>query len=214
MGLLQEVLNETDAEVVAVRARPDLVGYRERFLVTQDNRLAGVRRFYEDSMEYQPFVNCQPHHILIRTSTFNKLMKSWKSLPCDLSRWVVTMDEQIQNNVAIGVAGNELDLTSEAGFLSHWIQHCHAMAPTGPGWRQWVNHDRVVTEDSTGVRIAGPVWVHKTAKLDSGALIVWPLLDWAWSPFGSGCRGGSSHCGPRRQGRGGAGRKFPCYSYE
>lgn len=171
--LLQTALDRTDADVVAVHARPDLVGYRERMLVTEDHRLAGMRRFYEDSIEYQPFSRCQPHHLLIRSQVFMKLIQGLTHLPTDLATWVEKVQALSLDSLALGVAGNVLDLTTEAGLLSHWVQQADLVPSEIEDW-QCRTAAGMTTQ--TDIRVAGRAWVHKEAVIEPEVILVGPCL--------------------------------------
>ena len=185
--LLHEQLNRTDADVVAIVTRPDLLGYRERFLLTQDLTLAGVRRFYEDSIEYQPFRGIRPHHLLIRPQVFTDLARDMDYIPGDLATWTAALQNRDYPGAALGIAGQVLDLYSPSGFLSFWLQHLEMIPIDDTAWNYWDTADKVLTANHGALRVAGRVWVHKEAVIDPDVSLIGPCWIGAAAHLGHGC---------------------------
>jgi len=78
-GLLENVLATTEADVLAVNAKPELMAGHEKVRLTAKNKVAGFRRFYSDSAEPAPIPVDWPHYIFIRPML---LREFWQSELC------------------------------------------------------------------------------------------------------------------------------------
>ncbi len=112
---LECVLEQTNADVVAITANPDLLAYRERVRLTLRGDLVGYRRLFRDSAEPAPPPADWPHHLLIRTESLDRVLDH--GLPTDFSALVERFRSCRMNVQAVAVAGSVADMESVEGLL-------------------------------------------------------------------------------------------------
>ena len=115
--LLNKVLANTKADVVAVNAEPELLAYREKVRLTAQERVAGFRRLYSDSAEPASVPTDWPDHLFIKTKVLD-----WVASNCTLPQSFSAFLRRCRSNTlmlcAINVGGVVLDLETEDGLLN------------------------------------------------------------------------------------------------
>ena len=117
LALLERVLHNVKADVVAVNADPTLLGEREDVRLTAEGQVAAFHRVYTDSAEFAFASTDWPHHFFIRTSILERLLPGGV-LPSSFS---VVSDKCRTERLTlqgINVGGAVLDLESDEGLLS------------------------------------------------------------------------------------------------
>lgn len=169
--LLARVVALTTADVIAVKAAPDLLAYRERVRLTQNNELVGYRRLFADSVAPIPMPVDWPHHLLVRPQAFDAVVR--QNLGGDF-RTVIEQGRAAGLKMrGIAVGGSAFDLESEAGVLAV----CGAALERSPNGhadvRKPSDHSRAVSGQS---RFVGPVLLGRQVTVEPGAVVVGPTV--------------------------------------
>jgi lipopolysaccharide/colanic/teichoic acid biosynthesis glycosyltransferase len=182
-SLVDEVLAEDHADVVAIRVSPRLRARQERVRLTAQGDLVGCRRLYRDAAEPTPFSDGLPHHLFIRTGCVERLLKDAP---------VRSLDDVLTASRASGlkirsfaIAGTEIDLESPSG-LQTMCGAVLSMAEPSPAVASLLYHREGGREGiSPEARLVGPVLLGKSVRVDAGAVIVGPTVLCDGSAVGS-----------------------------
>jgi lipopolysaccharide/colanic/teichoic acid biosynthesis glycosyltransferase len=173
-ALLDSVLAENHADVVAVQVSPQLQGRRERIRLTAEGELVGCRRLYSDVAEPTLPATCRPHHVFIRTACVERLFRegSVRNLEDVLAR-SQTSGLKVR---FFSVAGAEIDLASSQGLLTlcAWMltPACRPRA-VSPLLCDRMNPRAGVAPEA---RMVGPVLVGGGVQVEAGAIVVGPTV--------------------------------------
>jgi len=170
--LLKEILANTQADVVAINVRPELLAYRERVRLTTQGRIVGFRRLHNDSVEPVPICADWPHYILVRNNAFKKILLDF-NLPYELS----TLLRQCRSNKvavrAFDVAGVVLDLATEYGLLNFCATRLRALSSHSSLIKLATGNECAVSEDA---RFLGRVFLGDDVHIGSGVTVIGPAI--------------------------------------
>ena len=172
--LLGQVLDTTDADVVAVTAATDLLAYQEKVRLTCDNELVGYRRLYADSVMPTPVE--WPHHLFIRCDTFEAALRDSLSLGFE-----TLIDRAKHLGIqGIAVAGAALDLETVDGMLALCSMGLDDSA-AGDAAIASATTSRQSAPASRGAepvqsRLIGPVLLGERVTIEAGAVVVGPSI--------------------------------------
>jgi lipopolysaccharide/colanic/teichoic acid biosynthesis glycosyltransferase len=173
-SLLDDVLAENHADVVAIQVSPQLRAHRERIRLTPQGDLVGCRRLYRDVAEPTPLTACRAHHVFIRPACAERLLSdgSVRSIEDVLAR-SQTLGLRIRS---FAVAGTEIDLASSQGLLTlcGWMLNPARQSPAVSKFL----HDR--TNACAGIspqaRMVGPILVGSGVQVEADAVVVGPTV--------------------------------------
>jgi lipopolysaccharide/colanic/teichoic acid biosynthesis glycosyltransferase len=114
--LLRAVLHNSEVDVFAMNADPDLLAYREKVRLTAGGKLAGFRRLHFDCAEPQPLPADWPHYVFIRISRSNHIFTDG-SLSGSFVEFARRCRASGLRLRAINLAGIAIDLEAEQGLL-------------------------------------------------------------------------------------------------
>jgi len=148
--LVDKVLANIQADVVAVNVEPELLAYREKVRLTTQGTVAGVRRLYSDSVAPVPFPT---------------LLKSCRSNALTLR--------------AINVGGTVLDLDTEEGLLGFLATRCKSSAQNyhnvnNKSQKEIFDKDGITISDSA--RLFGKILFGRNVSIGKNAIIVGPTI--------------------------------------
>ena len=177
-SLLEQVLRESDADVLAVTATPDLLAYRERVRLTQRQELVGYRRLYRDSAEPIPIPCDWPHQFFVRRQYVDTVLK--EGLLEEFGSVVEKCRSRRLNVRAVAMAGFVIDLGSPGGLLAlsevmlkdSRFPHGGLSAARGRQIAADENDGRISPE----ARFMGPVLLGEDVCVESGAVIIGPSI--------------------------------------
>jgi len=166
--LLDKVLAETQAHVLAVNAEPDLLAYREKVVLTAEGKVAGFRRIYTDSVEPAPVPSDWPHHVFVRADFLNQILTD-RVLPLSFSAFLEMCKSTGLRLSAIDVAGLAFDLETEEGLLNFCMAYLSRISTV-----------KLRTQDSNKIsptsRLVGKVLLGKNVDIGHSAIVVGPAI--------------------------------------
>jgi lipopolysaccharide/colanic/teichoic acid biosynthesis glycosyltransferase len=177
-ALLEQMLADTSADVVAVMGAADLLAGRERVRLTRTSELVGYRRLYADALAALPMPADWPHHLFVRTVAAPLLFGD--GVPPTFAACMERCRMHGLQTQSVAVAGSVLDLESESGLLAL----CRVALRHPPGSntkRQAARGPRIpVPDDGRAVsplsRLIGPVLLGRQVTVEPGAVIVGPSI--------------------------------------
>ncbi len=166
--LLNKVLTEIQAGIVAVNVEPELSSGQEKIRLTAQSKLAGFSRLYSDSVELAPVSADWPHHLFVRTHILDQILVNG-TLPQSFS----TIIEKCRSNEltlqAINLGGVVLDLETQDGMLNF----CKAAISKLPKSRLEAQNSNAVPRDS---RFVGKVLLGKKVDIGPKTIVVGPTI--------------------------------------
>jgi len=176
-SLLEQVLRDCGTDALAVTVAPELLAYRERVRITQDELLVGYRRLFRDAAEPTPLPRKWPHHFFIRSERFERVLRD--GIPEDFATMLErcrACDLKVQAMAMAGFMVN-MDTPGEVLRLSEVMWNdsrmLHAGLDTRLGRQVWT----VGTADvSPEARLLGPVLLGGNVCVEAGALVIGPSV--------------------------------------
>ena len=166
--LLDKVLAETQADVLAVNSRPDLLAYREKVLLTADGKVAGFRRVYSDSVEPAPMLSDWPHHVFVKGGALDQVLSDGV-LPGSFSAFLERCNSAAMRLSAVDVAGLAFDLDTEDGLLNFCGVHLSKIRNSK---FEIANSDTI----SPTSRLVGKVLLGKNVDIGPNVVVVGPTI--------------------------------------
>jgi len=179
--LLDKVLAEAQADVLAVNSEPDLLAYREKVLLTAEGKVAGFRRVYSDSVEPAPMPSNWPHHVFVKRGALDQILPDC-ILPASFSAFLERCNSAALKLSAVDVAGLAFDLDTEDGLLNFsnaylsrisvpklQTQNSNKMAPTSRFVGKVLLGENI--DIGPNVVVVGPTIICNGAKIEEGAAI-------------------------------------------
>ena len=176
-NFLGSILAAGCADVVMINGVPEQSAHREKVRLTQDGKVAGIRRLYTDLAEPAPVPGDWPHYVFVKTDIIDNLMPDGVvpgSFPvfCDICRL-----HQVRLQ-SLNVAGDVLDLATEDGLLGLLNR------PSGFAGRRCSGFHRAfcATDRHRGpkvastARIIGQVLFDRDVTVGADAIIVGPAI--------------------------------------
>jgi lipopolysaccharide/colanic/teichoic acid biosynthesis glycosyltransferase len=167
--LLQRMLDDSDADVLAVNAAPDLQAYNERIRLTPQGDLAGYRRLYRDTAQPVPLPTDWPHHLFVRSEHAATLLEAGG---LDEFSEVITRCRTYHLKVrAAMIAGTVLDLS----VPDNWLPLIGAERDEVREATPFVfdGHDGRI---AAGACIVGPVLLADDVCIETDAVVVGPSI--------------------------------------
>jgi lipopolysaccharide/colanic/teichoic acid biosynthesis glycosyltransferase len=166
--LLSKLLANSQADVIAINVKPELLGKQEKMRLTAQGKVAGFRRLYYDSAQPAPILENWPHRLFIKTDIFEKLLVDG-SLPQKFP----TLLEKCQTNSlkldGIDMGGIVFDLETQQGLLDF----CGLGISTARNPEREIYSSGKISSDS---KIVGKVFFGKNVNIGPKAVIIGPTI--------------------------------------
>jgi len=176
MELLNKVLADSQVDVLAVNAEPELLGYREKVRLTAENKVAGFRRLYSDSAEPVPIPADWPHFVFIKTDVLDRILVDHsfasledKVLPESFSAFLQRCRSAGLTLCAFKVAGAVFDLETEEGLLNF----CSTKLRKIHNSKFKILNSKTISQDS---RLVGKVLLGKNIRIGPRAVVIGPTI--------------------------------------
>ncbi len=166
--LLNKVLADTKADVLAVNADPQLMAYLEKVRLTPQNKVAGFRRCYSDCAEPAPVPTDWPHFIFIKTAILRQILTD-NVLPASFSLFLQKCQSTALILRAVNIAGVAFDLNTEEGLLNFCISQLSQTRIT-------TDKNRNSNTISPNSKIIGKVLLGKNVHIGPNAVIIGPAV--------------------------------------
>jgi lipopolysaccharide/colanic/teichoic acid biosynthesis glycosyltransferase len=170
IGLLNKVLTDTKADVLAVNAEPHLLAYLEKVRLTPEAKVAGFRRYYSDYIEPAPTPIYWPHYIFIRTEVLERILED-NTLPRSFSTFVQRCHSASLKLQATNIAGVALDLETENGLLNFCMVQLSKTRP--PLHKDTNKNSSTICPDS---RFIGKVLLGKNVYIGPNTIVIGPTI--------------------------------------
>jgi lipopolysaccharide/colanic/teichoic acid biosynthesis glycosyltransferase len=167
--LLNKVLASTKTDVLAVNAEPELLAYREKVQLTVQNKIAGFRRYYSDSVEPAPIPVDWPHYVLIKTAILDRILIEG-ALPESFSDFLQRCWSVALRLRAVNIAGVTFDLGTEDGLLNF----CRTRLPEVGHFLPDETQNSNTISPKSG--LVGKVLLGKNVHIDPKAIVVGPTV--------------------------------------
>lgn len=182
--LLDKVLAETQADVLSVNSRPDLLAYREKVLLTAEGKVAGFRRVYTDSVEPAPIPSDWPHHVFIKRGALDQMLPDC-ILPTSFSAFLEMCNSAALRLSAVHVAGLAFDLDTEDGLLNFCGTHLGKIRNS----KLEIGNSDTISPTS---RLVGKVLLGKNVDIGPDVIVVGPTIICDEAKIGEGAAINSS----------------------
>ncbi len=173
-SLLQEVLTVTQADIIMINALPEFLAYRERVLITPQNRVAGFRRHYYDFVERSAVPDDWPCHILIKKSYLDIVLNDSK-LPSSFEAFINRCNSSGLKQPAFNIAGSVIDLGTEDGLLclcKTILKSCDKGTKDILRKAYPSNNNKI----SDSARLIGNVMLGENVHIGADAMVIGPAL--------------------------------------
>ncbi len=155
------------ADVVFMQAAPEHIHYRERARITEDGRLVGFIRRYENSVESSAIPKDWPHQVWLRENLLRTFSASHVPVPLQFDRFLDlchAMDAHIES---FRVSAQVFDLDSSDGLIRMVLPSIGRLGCVSQA-------DPSVV--SSSARIIGPVLMGNRVRIGDHAVIVGPAI--------------------------------------
>jgi lipopolysaccharide/colanic/teichoic acid biosynthesis glycosyltransferase len=177
-SLLDQVLAENHADVVAIRVSPQLRARREHIRLTSQGDLVGCRRLYRDMVEPVPLPADWPHHVFVKADSAERLLEGgWIPDMRDVLARCRTLGLKVRS---FAIAGTEIDLMSSRGVLTLCGDMVslasHLPALSSRLYDKAAGHAGLGAGISPQARLVGPILIGKGVRIEPGAVVVGPAV--------------------------------------
>ena len=166
--LLQKLLAEIQADLVAVNVEKDLSEKREKMRLTAQGKVAGFRRLYYDSIEPAPIFRYWPHYLFIKTDIFEKLLVDG-ALPQSFSTLLDRCRSNSLTSFGANIGGIVFDLEAQQGLLDF----CGAGISKMKDSKLEFHNSNKISQDS---KIIGKVLLGKNVYIGPKTTVIGPTI--------------------------------------
>ena len=191
---LEQILCRTDADVLAVRAAPDLLGYRERLRVGSSGQIAGFRRLHTDSCELDVLSDDWPDHLFIRQSALETICPHG-ALPADFAVVRQRCRDGRLTVQAVRIAGTVHNVCTQEGLLGLCRDYIDEPMKR-PGRPRAVREQDDPPNVGRGIRVTGTVLVGQNVDIGDDAVLIGPTIICDGARIASGATVCSAVIGP------------------
>lgn len=167
-SLIEQVLSETDADVLAVNVTEELLAYREKICLTSQGKMAGFRRVHCDSIGPCALPEYWPPLLLIKTGVLEQML-----FDCGLCKDFGLFVQKCRSEGFVvrstGAGGVVWDLDKEQDLLDFALRGAVFSQS-----RKCRTNGKL--ELSGGGRITGRVLLGKNVTIGTDALVVGPAV--------------------------------------
>jgi lipopolysaccharide/colanic/teichoic acid biosynthesis glycosyltransferase/carbonic anhydrase/acetyltransferase-like protein (isoleucine patch superfamily) len=175
--LLNKLLSETKADVIAVNASCELLACREKVRLTPNGKLAGFRRFYYDYAQPAALVLDWPHHVFIKSGIIDDLLQKNDTLPQTFSELLKTARVNNLKIQSVDIAGTSFDLSTEHGLLSIVSDRIDSTSTKSNTLKLGRNDsDKNGVKVSPDARVIGKVSFGTDTTVGRNAIVVGPAI--------------------------------------
>lgn len=168
IDLLENVLADVQADVVAVNIEPELLGQREKVRLTAEDKLAGFCRAYSDSAEFSYVSTEWPHHLFVKNNVLDLLLEDG-ALPYSFPALLKKCSSKVLTLRAINVGGIVLDLETDNGLLSFCKMRLSEIRNSN-----FKLYDSSVVQENS--RFIGRVLLGKDVHVGPNVIIIGPTI--------------------------------------
>jgi lipopolysaccharide/colanic/teichoic acid biosynthesis glycosyltransferase len=185
---LRNVVSSCQTDAVLVDIEPMLSANQDKFRLTSQGHLAGIRRVYSDSAQEVPIPTVWPCHVFIRKSLLPRIFNAG-SVPADFGKFLELLSKSVSVR-SISVGGVLLDIETPQGLLA-FVAKSLKFSPMAGGLvaasassntiPASTRRDREVVI-GRNVRIGenasliGPVIIGDSANIGDGAVVVRSII--------------------------------------
>jgi lipopolysaccharide/colanic/teichoic acid biosynthesis glycosyltransferase len=166
--LLQKLLAEIQADLVAVNVESDLSEKREKMRLTAQGKVAGFRRLYYDSIEPAPVFHNWPHYLFIKTSIFEQLL-----IDGALPQYFPTLLDKCRSNslklYGANIGGILFDLETQEGLLNF----CGAGISKMRNSKLEFHNSNIISQDS---KLIGKILLGKNVCIGPKTTVIGPTI--------------------------------------
>jgi lipopolysaccharide/colanic/teichoic acid biosynthesis glycosyltransferase/carbonic anhydrase/acetyltransferase-like protein (isoleucine patch superfamily) len=166
--LLNKLLAESRAEVMALNVDSALADRREKLRLTAQGKVAGFRRLYCDSVEPAPVWADWPHYLFVRTDSFDKLLDAG-CLTASFSELLNRCRSKSLKVSGVRMGGVVFDLNTERGLLDF----CRVRIARMSSSKLEAYSSVTMSRQS---RLAGNVIFGKNVQLGPAATVIGPTV--------------------------------------
>ncbi|MHC4308670.1 MAG: sugar transferase, partial [Planctomycetota bacterium] len=166
--LLNKLLDNIQADLVAVNVEPDLLEKREKIRFTAQGKVAGFRRLYYDSIEPAPIVNNWPHYLFIKTSIFGQLLVDG-ALPQSFSTLLDKCRSNSLKSYGANIGGIVFDLETQEGLLNF----CGAGISKVRNSKLEFHNSNKISQDS---KLIGKILLGKNVNIGPKTIVIGPTI--------------------------------------
>jgi lipopolysaccharide/colanic/teichoic acid biosynthesis glycosyltransferase len=166
--LLNKVLANTRADVLAINATPSLLAYRERVRLTAEDKVVAFRRLHTDSAEPAQIPRQWPHCTFVRADALGRLFDD-RVLPASFSAFLERCRLAKLRISAVKIAGVTFDLETEEGLLNLCMITLSKTANSEYEFR----HSNTISQYS---RLVGKVLLGANIHIGPNATVIGPSV--------------------------------------
>lgn len=172
--LLENVLLKVQADVVTVNVEPQLRAYREKVLLTTQEKVAGFRRVYSDTIEPARVPDDWPHHVFIKTDLLKRVLAG-TTFPIAFLAFLESCRSNELTLQAIRIGGTVMDLETDAGLLGFLAcsLNCSGFENLDTQKQGFKKNGVTVGE---GARLFGKVLCGENVRIGENAIIAGPTV--------------------------------------
>lgn len=163
---MARLFESNTADCLALEISPEMLSYRERIRLTEDGRVAGFRRQYQNTLEPIPLPGDWPTQLWIRRDLLRMLSGSGVPIPLEYRRFLDLCRTMKADIESFRVGGFVLDLESDTGLLQLLLSFVH----------QQILSEPQVVQRHPSARVIGPVLMGSGVRLAKDSIVVGPAI--------------------------------------
>jgi len=166
-------------DVLAVVLKESLLGFRENAILTADGRIAGFRRYFEDSWGPAPAPQQWPQLLLLNARAMKAIL-AMENVPLSFTRLITEFAQRDLQVRTSAIGGHVYNLCVEDEFLAFYqCQNILSIAGEASVNCPRSSRGELGGTDAISVkqaRLIGDVIIDKQATVDSSAVILGPSI--------------------------------------
>jgi lipopolysaccharide/colanic/teichoic acid biosynthesis glycosyltransferase len=176
-SLIEQLLDASNNEITTIAVKPELLAYREKIRLINQQNIVGFRRIYTDSAEPAAEPADWPHHIFIKANAWKKLLGDCR-LPLCFSDFLQKCRENSIKVHHLNVGGTVLDLEEESSLLGlckswgNWQTEC-LVKKSSAGFYENARKSFSLPED---IQIFGRVSIGENVTIGREVVIAGPTI--------------------------------------
>jgi lipopolysaccharide/colanic/teichoic acid biosynthesis glycosyltransferase len=163
---IARLLQSTTADCLALEIAPEMLSYRERIRLTEEGRVAGFRRQYQNTLEPMPLPEDWPCQLWIRRDLLRVLAGSGVPIPLEYRKFLDLCRTMKADIESFRIGGFVLDLESDTGLLQLLLSFVQ---------QQIISEPRAAQQHPSA-RLIGPVLMGSGVRLAKDAVVVGPAI--------------------------------------
>jgi len=176
--LLDKILEQNQADVIAINVVSHLHTAYEKVLITRQNSLVGFRHLYNDLAQPATTPDDWPHYLFIKAGILNKLLVN-NALALDFSEIIKRCSLNSLTVKSFNIGGTVLDLETESGLLASVLTELNSSKKNyytagNNSSSQIIEGNNSNTSDTA--RLFGKILFGKNVSIGQDAIIVGPAV--------------------------------------